>query len=146
MDFVANPFSKELDRLNKQTDDLYHAIALKAGISDTAFMVLYYIRELGDGCLQKDICNRCFLSKQTIHSAVRKLEKSELLRSHAGKGRDRHLFLTENGEAFVREKVVPVFWAENRAFAVLTPQEQKELVRLNQKYLDQLRIQTQRLI
>lgn len=44
-------------------------------LSDSAQIVLYTHRELGDGCLQKDICGRCDLTKQTVQSAVCKLEQ-----------------------------------------------------------------------
>ena len=71
MDITLNPVFRELDLLYKATDALYHNIALHAGVSNTAFLVLYHLWELGDGCLQKDICSRCYLiSKQTVHSAV----------------------------------------------------------------------------
>ena len=146
MGVSVNPLFKELDQFYKESNELYHSIALRAGISDSSFMVLYYLWELGDGCLQRDICSRCFLSKQTIHSAVCKLEKDEFLQLRAGKGRDMHLSLTEKGNAFVRENIIPVAKAENEALAGLTMQEQKELVRLNQKYIKLLRSKTQHLI
>lgn len=145
MNFAGNPLFRELDRFNKEADDIYHDIAFKAGISNSAFMVLYYLWELGDGCSQKDICDRCFLSKQTTHSAVRKLEQEGLLQFCAGKGRDLHLVLTEQGNTFIQEKILPVAEAEQKAFSALTTEEQAELVRLNQKYLNQLRIHTRHL-
>ena len=43
---------KEMKELNKQyreTDRIYHEISTKAGLSDSAFMILYAITELGDG-------------------------------------------------------------------------------------------------
>lgn len=43
-------------------------------------MDIYYILcVLGDGCLQRDICNLALTSKQTINSALKKMEKQELL-------------------------------------------------------------------
>ena len=58
----------EFNRLYKEMDDLYHDIALKLGLSDSALTIFYAICELGDGCLQKDICSQSFCSKQTINS------------------------------------------------------------------------------
>ena len=49
---------KEMKELNKQyreTDRIYHEISMQSGLSDSAFMILYAIVELGDGCQQKDI-------------------------------------------------------------------------------------------
>ena len=48
----------EFNRLYKEMDDLYHDIALKLGLSDSALTIFYAICELGDGCLQKDICGQ----------------------------------------------------------------------------------------
>lgn len=66
---------QKFNRLYKEQDDLYHDIALYAGLSDSACSILYAICVLGDGCLQRDICREAFTSKQTINSSVRNLEK-----------------------------------------------------------------------
>ena len=146
MGVVLNPLFKELDLQYKATDELNHDIALRTGVSHAAFLVLYHLWELGDGCLQKDICSRCFLSKQTIHSAVNKLVKNGLLLLRPGKGRDMHLLLTEQGHTFLEEKIIPVAEAENEAISSLTAEEQEELVRLNQKYVKLLYEKTRHLV
>ena len=73
---------QEYNRMYKELDDLYHEIALGIGMSDGEFSALYAISSLGDGCLQRDICREVYVSKQTINSAVRKLEEkgSSILR------------------------------------------------------------------
>ena len=43
-------------------------------------MDYYILCVLGDGCLQRDICNLALTSKQTINSALKKMEKQGLLR------------------------------------------------------------------
>lgn len=43
---------KEFNFLYRKWDGLYHDLAIKAGMSDSAFFILYSIVELGDGCLQ----------------------------------------------------------------------------------------------
>ena len=77
---------QEYNRMYKELDDLYHEIALGIGMSDGEFSALYAISSLGDGCLQRDICREVYVSKQTINSAVRKLEKngSSILRKKGG--------------------------------------------------------------
>ena len=101
-----------IDYLYKEMNDLYHETALSQGISDSAQVILYTVCELGDGCLQKDICERSFLTKQTVHSSVRKLEREGFLRLEPGKGRDMHLFLTEQGRALAEKTAVPLSRAE----------------------------------
>ena len=38
---------REFNRLYKRLDDLYHSLSLKMGMSDSTFMILYTIAELG---------------------------------------------------------------------------------------------------
>ena len=68
-----HPGMKEFNRIFKKCNHIYHDIALKLGLSDSGFDILYTLCDIGDGCLQKDICDATMLSKQTIHSSVQKL-------------------------------------------------------------------------
>lgn len=104
----------EFNRLYKEMDDLYHDIALKLGLSDSALTIFYAICELGDGCLQKDICSQSFCSKQTINSSIRKLEREGTVYLKRGKGKNMHIYLTERGREFVENKVRPAIGMEAR--------------------------------
>ncbi len=128
----------EFNQFYKEMDELYHAVALKAGLSDSALDILYSLCILGDGCLQKEICQLAFISKQTVNSSIRKLEQQQYLVLQSGKGRDMHIYLTEAGQALVQEKVIPIIQAENQAFGRMSAAEQKELLRLNKIYLSYL--------
>lgn len=136
---TVNEWQREYDRLYKEMDDLYHAVAKEEGLSDSAFIIFYVIFELGDGCLQKEICERAFVSKQTIHSSIHNLEKEGYLRLEQGKGRDRRIHLTDKGEILAREKVIPVVRAENAVLDNMTEREKEELLRLSAKYVSILR-------
>ena len=48
---------KEYNSLWREIEMLWHEIAWKAGVSDSAFAILSTILELGEGCLQRDICD-----------------------------------------------------------------------------------------
>ena len=126
---------KEFNRIYRGMEEIYHKIALNIGISDSAFIILYNILELGDGCLQKDICNMSFISKQTVSSSIHKLENQGLLYLKAGKGREMQIFLTETGKQFVNEKIQPVVAVENSIFQEQSPEECRELIKKKKKYL-----------
>ena len=96
------PKQNEFNRLTKAISELYHDISTHLGISDSVFDIFYAIVALGDGCCQRDICDYAFTSKQTIHSAIHKLEKDGLICLRSGKGREMHIFLTEKGNRFRR--------------------------------------------
>lgn len=136
---------RQFDRLYKEMDDIYHDLAVGLGLSDSAMNVLYSLHVLGDGCLQRDICRVSFMSKQTIHSSVGKLCAQGILRMEPGRGRDRHLHLTPAGKEIVAERIVPVAAAEERAFAALAGEEQRELLRLTRQYVEALRRETRHL-
>ncbi len=54
MESKQNRALKEFDSLYKMIDDVYHEIALSMHLTDFAFLILYCLLELGDGCSQKD--------------------------------------------------------------------------------------------
>ena len=55
LDGTSGQELREFNRLYKRLDDLYHSLSLKMGMSDSTFIILYTIAELGDGCSQKEI-------------------------------------------------------------------------------------------
>lgn len=102
---------KEFDSLYKMIDDVYHEIALSMHLTDSAFLILYCLLELGDGCSQKDICKLYSISKQTVNSSVKSLEDKGVLIRKAGVGRDIHLFFTEFGREFSENiSVLSLIW------------------------------------
>ncbi|MCC8025825.1 MAG: MarR family transcriptional regulator [Clostridium sp.] len=130
---------RECNRLIKELDDIYHGIAYKLGLSDSAFTIFYIISELGDGCLQADICYESFSSKQTINSSIRKLEKDGYIYLKQGRGRNKHIHLTGKGREFIQEKILPVTEMENHAFLALKAAERREFLRLYKKYVDEFK-------
>lgn len=126
---------REFNRQYKELDDVYHEIALRLGISDSAFTIFYIIAELGDGCLQADICYESFSNKQTINSSIRKLQQEGYLYLEQGHGRDKHIHLTDLGNAFLEEKILPVMRIENEAFLTLDAKERSEFIRLSKQYV-----------
>ena len=130
---------REFNRICREMDDLYHEVAQKAGLSDSAFYILYTLLELGEGCLQIDIANRYFISKQTVHSAIRSLEQRGYISLQPGKKRDMHVYLTPSGEQFARQTIEPVIEVENHVFSLLTPQESQAFLQLNRRYTELLK-------
>lgn len=129
---------KEYNRLWREFDKLYHNIARKLGLSDSAFVILYDLFELGDGSLQKDICKFSAMSKQTVNSAVRHLEREGYLYLKPGNRRDMHMYLTQAGRELVEEKILPVCQMENNVFLEMGEEDRSALIQLTRKYLELL--------
>lgn len=135
--YISNPL-KEFNRIYKKTNEIYHDIALRLGLSDSAFDLLYSISELGDGCLQKDICNATCIPKQTIHSSIRQMEKSGYLTLSSGKGRSMHITLTDLGKNLLERTIYPVMQMEGEAFHCMTDEECQQMLALFGKYIQAL--------
>lgn len=135
----------EYNRLNKAISELYHDICVQIGISDSVFDIFYAIIALGDGCCQKDICNYAFTSKQTIHSAIHKLEKDGFISLKSGKGREMHIFLTPKGGDFIEKNIAPVIVMENKTCSQMNTEELDTLLLLTNQYLECLRTQAKEL-
>ncbi len=136
MNFPIKNALKEYNHIYKETNRIYHDIALKFKLSDSAFDILYAVCQLGDGCLQRDICSLSATSKQTINSSIRKLEREGHIILKPGKGRQMHIFLTETGMELAKERIFPVIKIENKVFDSLTEEESRELLRLSRKYIE----------
>lgn len=135
--YISNPL-KEFNRIYKKTNEIYHDIALRLGLSDSAFDILYSISELGGGCLQKDICNATCIPKQTIHSSIRQMEKSGYLTLSSGKGRSMHITLTDLGKNLLERTIYPVMQMEGEAFHCMTDEECQQMLALFGKYIQAL--------
>lgn len=129
----------ELNSLVKSIEDFYHELALSLSLSDCAFDILYAVTELGDGCLQRDICRKMACPKQTVNSAMKRLVQEGLLRMEAGRGREMQIFLTERGRQYLDERFDSVIRLENAAYSAFTKEEWGEYIRLTRKHLGALR-------
>ena len=139
MDSNVTQMLAEYTRLHSEMDGLYHTLAVRAGLSDSALDILYALCVLGDGCLQRDVCALSFTSKQTIHSSIRKLEQDGLLRLQPGQRREVHIRLTPLGSRLIQEKVLPILDLERQAMACLSPEERESFLRLTRQYISHFR-------
>lgn len=141
MDTRQDRANREYNNLFRLETELYHDVATKMGLSDSAFDILYCLDDLGDGCLQRDVCAASGLTKQTINSSVHKLERAGIVELKTDQGRGTHLHLTETGRVLVEERIRPVVSAERAAFAAMEPGACEELLRLARAHLVALREQ-----
>ena len=91
---------EEFNQFLREFQDVYDAAALKLGISQSAFDVLWALCECGEGCLQRDICAYAYLGKQTVGSSVHKLVADGILHlepAESGRGHTRVLYAAGQG-------------------------------------------------
>lgn len=136
---LISKYLKEYNHIYKEANDIYHEIARKLQLSDSALDIFYTIFEIGDNCLQRDICKASCMPKQTVNSSIRKLQTDGYLTLSPGKGRSMHIHLTPSGQKLIQEKLVPLIRIENDAFEDMTVEECEQLIHLNAKYNQTLR-------
>lgn len=112
--------SKEIKRYNHLVGEInavYHEMSLKLGLSDGAMAVIYTICDNGDSCLLQEICRRSGVSKQTVNSALRKLEREGIVYLEPAGSRSKKVCLTEEGKRLAERTAVQVINTENEIFA-----------------------------
>lgn len=130
--------SKELKRYNhlaNEIDGTYHEMSLKLGLSDSAMIILYTICNQGDHCLLADICRWSGLSKQTINSALRKLEEEGIVYLEGMDGKKKRACLTEEGKRTAERTVVKLIEIENGILASWPREELEWYLELTERYL-----------
>lgn len=136
---------RRINGLSSDMDALYHRAALKLGVPDSVMFVLYVLNDRGDGCLLYDICRETGISKQTINSAMRKLEGEGILYLEQDKGKTKRVCLTEKGREYIDNTAARLFEAECRVFESWPEDEFEQYLRLMEKYNQSFRAELERL-
>lgn len=128
------------NQLYKKMDEIYHLYAKRMGISDTALWLLYSLYEEGTAYTQRELCSIWQLPPQTVNSALKTLERQEIIAlvPIPGNQKNKRIALTTKGEEMTREIIHPLILAEQRTFAGLTEAEREALLSLTQKHVDLL--------
>ena len=114
----------EYNRETKRLDDLYRCAAKQCGISECAFWILYTLRAEERQFTQAEICEFLIEPKQTVHSALKKLEaEGYLARTSGADLRSKRVALTEKGEQFARAWIDRVLEAEAAALCAMPEAE-----------------------
>ncbi len=141
---MAINYEETVYRINclaSDLDALYHRAALKLGLADSVMFVLYLICERDGVCPLGHIRKATGMSKQTLNSALRKLEGEGTVYLEHGGGRAKNVCLTEKGRELAERTVFRLFSAECGAFAGWSEQEIDLYLSLMERYNDGFRRQ-----
>ena len=127
---------QEFISASKEIDDVYHMLALKFGLSDSAMWILCTMREANRELTQSEIAQEMSMSRQTVNSTIKNLEKQGYLRLEvvSGDRRNKILSFTEEGETFVKRTVDRVLSLEHQVFENLEVEEQEQITQILRKY------------
>lgn len=128
-----------------ELDSIYHQAALKMGMSDSVMFVMYIVYQGKGRCLLHDIRKNTGISKQTLNSALRKLEKDGIIFLEQSGGKTKTVCFTEMGRCYAANTVGRLFDAECSVFMHWTQEEIDSYMHLTAKYNSDLKRQTEAL-
>lgn len=122
-------YLKKYNQICKETDIVYHNYAKSCGLSDMAYWILYSIAESDEYFTQRDFCNDWFFAPQTVNSALKDLEKKNIIFLEAVPGNKKNKLIkpTEDGKKFIENAIIPIIKAECESLEAL-PETECELM------------------
>lgn len=135
-DMTFQQFNLESCRLYKEDDGLYHRLARRFGLSDSAFWIFYSLEAAHRPLTQAEMSGYLNLSKQTINSGLKNLEQAGYICLTGGPGRKKYIQLTQTGQALSKRTVCRVLEMEERAFQAMSPRERTALLSLTRQHLE----------
>lgn len=132
---------KTYNQICKEMDIVYHNYAKSCGLSDMAYWILYSIAESEEYFTQRDFCKEWFFAPQTVNSALKDLEKKDIifLESVPGNKRNKWIKPTENGKRFMESFIFPIIRAECESFESLSREECDLMLSITKKYISVLK-------
>lgn len=136
-----------IEQQRKEQDAIYHNVAVKYGLSDTAMWVLYNIYLANDVITQQELCRQCFFAKQTVNTAITSLTKNGYveLENIPGTRNHKKILLTAKGTQLTEVTIKPLVEAENNAYNVLNSEELKAYLDMTTRLTVSLREETDQL-
>lgn len=145
---MPDNLSGELKRYNYlvgEIDATYHEMSAKLGLSDSMMRILYTICDNGTDCPLQKICRLTGLSKQTINSALRKLENEGVIYLEPLGPKNKNVCLTESGKHLAKQTAGRILMMENAIFAAWPREDMERYITLTETYLQDLRAMARKL-
>lgn len=131
---MLNAQMRRFNMLTSEIDGAYHAAARKLGLSDSAMMILYALCEGGGECMLSAVTS-C-MGKQTVNSALRKLEADGMVTAELCGGRKKKLRLTDSGRELAEKTDAHIIRIENEIFGEWSDADKDAYIELTRRYLD----------
>lgn len=138
---------KTFNQIYKEMDVVYHNYAKSCGLSDMAYWILYSLSENDGFFTQRDFCKEWSFAPQTVNSALKDLEKKNIifLEPVPGNKKNKWIRLTENGKEFMEHIIFPLVRTECESFEALSQEECELMLSSIQKYVSVLKEKISRL-
>ena len=135
----GSPALKRINHLISELEQIYHQYALKYKISDSVFIILYTLSVEGGERALSDIVRLAGLPKQTVNSAIRKMEEEEIIFLSENGKRRKNVVLTEKGREKAENSVVKLIEIENGIFSRWGEEKTERYIKETEEYNDLMR-------
>lgn len=138
---MSNSLSQALSRLNDlvgRTDALYHSIARKMGLSDSALRILYVLYEKNGVCGLSELCSETNMARQTVHSTLRRLQQEGVLALFLRDGKNKEARLTPEGILLANKTAGRLVQMENEVLAGWNADDVAAYLALTERFLRDL--------
>ncbi len=132
---------KRFNYLTQEIDKIYHDASFKLGISDSVMQILYTLLSCGRSCTIGDIVTMG-VSKQTVNSSLRKLEKEGYILLEKIDGRKKRVLLTDSGRELAERTALKIIKIENEIFEQWSQEDADNYMRLTALYCKMLKEKT----
>ncbi len=146
MEYHLSRIMKRYNHLLGEINAVYHEMSLRLGLSDSAMIILYTICDVGNICPLQDICRRSGLTKQTVNSAIRKLEREGILYLETAGPKAKNVCLTDAGKQLAEQTAVQIIQIENEIFASWTQTDVQKYLELTEAFLLDLQEKSKNLL
>ena len=125
----------EYNHVYKENTAIYRDLSIRLGLNESTFWILYTLRIEEPPVTQSDMCAILAYPKQTVNSALKKLEQEGLLTLFGERGRGgKPIRLTEAGIKLAEQTVDLVIEGE----LDFSAEEQAQLLTLTRRYNEAL--------
>lgn len=129
----------EYNRIMKENEDFYRDAAKALGLSESVFWILYTLRT-GYATVPSEICACIYQPKQTVSSALKKMETDGYIKLTCGDDRrSKRILLTERGDALCEKTVDKIIGIECAALEGLSEEELEQFLSLFRRFTDLLK-------
>lgn len=140
---MPNEQMQRFNLLTMEIDRAYSNAAKMLGLTDSAFCILYALADSGGECGISDICGYG-ISKQTVNSALRRLEGEGMIYLKNSDGKRKNVCLTQKGRVLSENTVMKIIAIENEIFSSWEKGETNLYIELTERYLKMFREITER--
>ena len=129
---------KRYNHLIGEIEGIYHDISFRMGLSDSVSKILYTLCISDNRCPLSLVCRQTGLSKQTVNSAIRRMEEQGLVKLAATGRKSKDGLLTDDGKELADRTARRIIEMENSIFGSWKQEDVQHYLFLTEEFLHAL--------